>query len=36
MQRRHKILLAVALLLTLAGWLVWNVLLVGSDLAPGH
>jgi hypothetical protein len=36
MQRHHKIMLAVALLLTVAAWLVWNVLLVGSDLAPGN
>jgi len=36
MQRHHKILLAVALVLTVAAWLAWNMLVVGSDLAPGN
>jgi hypothetical protein len=36
MQRHHKIMLAVALLLTVAAWFVWNVLLVGSDLSSGN
>ena len=36
MQRHHKILLAVALVLTIAAWLAWNTLLVGSDLPPSN
>ncbi len=36
MQRHHTILLAVPLLLTVDGRLVWNALLVGSDLVSGN
>ena len=36
MQRHHKILLAVALLLSITAWLAWNLLVVGSNLAPGN
>jgi len=36
MKRHHKILIAVALVLTVAAWLAWNMLLVGSDIATGN
>jgi hypothetical protein len=36
MQRHHKILIAVALAVTVVAWLAWNLLVVGSDLAPGN
>ena len=32
--KRHHLLLVVAIVLFAAGWLVWNVLLVDSDLPP--
>ena len=35
MHRRHKILAALAVLLTAAAWLAWTMLTVRSDLGPG-
>jgi len=32
MKRHHKILLAVGVLIFLAGWLAWSVLLAVSDM----
>jgi len=32
MKRHHKILLAVGVLIFLAGWLAWSVLLTESDM----
>ena len=32
--KRHHLLIMVAAALFAAGWLVWNVLLVDSDLPP--
>ena len=32
MKRHHKILLAVGVILFLAGWLAWSVLLTESDM----
>jgi hypothetical protein len=32
MKRHHKILLTVGIILFLAGWLAWSVLLTESDL----
>ena len=33
MKRHHKILLAVGVIIFLAGWLAWSVLLTASDMA---
>jgi hypothetical protein len=32
--RRHHVFLLVGLVLMLAGWLAWSMLLVQSDMAP--
>jgi hypothetical protein len=35
MHTRHKVIAALAVILAVAGWLAWNMLTVGSDLAAG-
>jgi hypothetical protein len=34
MKRQHKVLIGVGLLIFLAGWLAWSVLLTESDMVP--